>query len=54
LMVDAFEVAMLPLFDSLVLLPHLRRFLVTRNDAIKRVAEGDDWARYLPSVSSAS
>ena len=47
LMVDAFEVAMLPLFDALVLRPHLRRFLVTRNETIKRVAEGDDWARFL-------
>ncbi len=47
LMVDAFAVAMFPLFDALVLLPHLRRFLVTRNDTIKRVAEGNDWARFL-------
>jgi ligand-binding SRPBCC domain-containing protein len=47
LMVDAFEVAMFPVFDALVLLPHLRRFLVTRNATIKRVAEGDDWARFL-------
>ena len=47
LMVDAFEVAMFPLFDALVLRPHLRRFLVIRNDTIKRVAEGDDWARFL-------
>ena len=46
-MVDAFAVAMFPLFDALVLLPHLRRFLVTRNDTIKRVAEGNDWARFL-------
>ena len=47
LMLDVFEVGMFPLFDSLVLLPHLSRFLETRNDTIKRVAEGDDWARYL-------
>lgn len=44
---DTFEVGMLPLLDSLVLLPHLRRFLVTRNEAIKRIAESDDWERYL-------
>ncbi len=47
LMVDAFEVAMLPLFDRLALLPHLRRFLVRRNETIKRVAESDGWERYL-------
>ena len=27
LMVDRFEVTMLPLFDSVVLVPHFRRFL---------------------------
>ena len=47
LMIDAFEVAMFPVVDSLVLLPHLRGFLLIRNDTIKRVAEGDDWARFL-------
>lgn len=46
-MFNAFEVAMFPVFDSLVLLPHLRRSLVTRNDTIKRAAEGDDWQRYV-------
>ena len=47
LMADAFEVAMFPVLDAFVLLPHLRRFLVTRNDTIKRVAEGEDWERFL-------
>lgn len=50
-MSDTFEVGMFPLFDSLVLLPHLRRFLETRNETIKRIAEGDDWRRYLSSAS---
>ncbi len=39
----------MPLLDSLVLLPHLRRFLVARNETIKRVAEADDWDRYAVS-----
>lgn len=26
---------------------HLRKFLETRNQAIKQVAEGDDWASLL-------
>ena len=47
LMTDEFDVAMFPVFDGLVLLPHLRGFLVTRNETIKRVAEGDDWERFL-------
>ncbi len=51
-MFDAFEVGILPLLDSLVLLPHLRRFLVTRNETIKRITEGDDWERYVVRVSS--
>jgi ligand-binding SRPBCC domain-containing protein len=44
---DAFEFAMVPLLDPLVLAPHLRRFLIVRNDVLRRVAEGDDWRRYL-------
>ena len=45
---DEFEFAsaLAPL-DALVLKPHLRRFLLTRNDTIRRVAEGTDWLRYL-------
>jgi hypothetical protein len=45
---DEFEFAsaLAPL-DALVLKPHLRRFLVTRNDTIRRVAEGTDWRLYL-------
>ena len=45
---DEFEFAsaLAPL-DALVLKPHLRRFLLTRNDTIQRVAEGTDWRRYL-------
>lgn len=38
---------MFPLLDSLVFLPHLRRFLMLRNETIKRAAESDDWQRYL-------
>ena len=33
--------------DRFVLLPHLRRLLIERNAAIKSVAEGDGWRRYL-------
>jgi ligand-binding SRPBCC domain-containing protein len=47
LMHDSFEVSMLPLFDPFVLLPHLRRFLRRRNETIKRVAESNEWQRYL-------
>ena len=34
-------------FDALILKPYLRRFLLARNDTIRRVAEGTDWLRYL-------
>ena len=45
---DEFEFAsVLAPLDALVLKPHLRRFLLTRNDTIRRVAEGTDWRRYL-------
>ena len=44
---DAFEFSTLPLLDSLVLAPHLRRFLIARNQFIRRVAESDEWMRYL-------
>jgi ligand-binding SRPBCC domain-containing protein len=52
---DSFEFSTsVPLLGSLVLAPHLRRFLIARNELIRRVAEGDDWPRYLsdpaPSV----
>jgi hypothetical protein len=30
-----------------VLAPYLRRFLIARNDVIRRVAESDEWRRYL-------
>jgi len=45
---DEFEFAsaLAPL-DELVLKPHLHRLLLTRNEAIRRVAEGTDWRRYL-------
>jgi ligand-binding SRPBCC domain-containing protein len=33
--------------DRLVLVPHLRRLLVGRNELIRRAAEGDAWRRYL-------
>jgi ligand-binding SRPBCC domain-containing protein len=45
---DVFEFStMVPLLDSLVLAPHLRRFLSVRNQFIRQVAESDDWRRYL-------
>ncbi len=44
---DRFDVSMLPIFDPLLLLPHLRRFLKARNETIKRAAESDGWQRYL-------
>jgi ligand-binding SRPBCC domain-containing protein len=45
---DEFEFASaLAPFDALILKPYLRRFLLTRNDTIRRVAEGTDWLRYL-------
>jgi ligand-binding SRPBCC domain-containing protein len=49
LMRDVFEFSsgVLPL-DALVLKPHLRRFLLLRNAAIKELAEGDGWRGYVP------
>jgi ligand-binding SRPBCC domain-containing protein len=45
---DSFEFSTrLPLLDALVLAPHLRRFLIARNDFIRDVAESDDWRRFL-------
>jgi ligand-binding SRPBCC domain-containing protein len=45
---DEFEFASrLGPIDPLVLEPHLRRFLVRRNRTIRRIAEGEDWRRYL-------
>jgi ligand-binding SRPBCC domain-containing protein len=48
LMRDRFEFSsgVLPL-DALILKPHLRRFLIERNAAIKQLAEGDEWRRYV-------
>ena len=40
LMIDRFEFAVLPLLDSHVLTPHFEKFLVGRNELIKRAAEG--------------
>ncbi len=50
---DAFEfsTALRPL-DLLLLAPYLRRFLVTRNEFIRRVAEGCGWTRYLDDPST--
>ena len=45
LMRDEFDVALIPVFDRLILRPHLRRFLEKRNEAIRRAAESD--SRYL-------
>ncbi len=33
--------------SALAIRPHLERFLAERNAAIKRVAESDEWRRYL-------
>jgi ligand-binding SRPBCC domain-containing protein len=45
---DAFEFSTkVPLLDSLVLVPYLRRFLVERNKFIRSLAEADGWRRYL-------
>lgn len=45
---DEFEFASaLPPLDALIVKPYLRRFLEGRNETIKRVAESDDWRRYL-------
>jgi ligand-binding SRPBCC domain-containing protein len=47
-MTDAFEFASaFPPFDSLVLVPYLRRLLLGRNMLIRQVAETDGWRRYL-------
>ena len=34
--------------EKMVLASYLRRFLETRNARLKDLAEGDDWARFLP------
>jgi ligand-binding SRPBCC domain-containing protein len=45
---DAFEFkSRVALVDSLVIAPHIRRFLIARNEVLRRIAEGDDWRRYL-------
>jgi ligand-binding SRPBCC domain-containing protein len=46
-MLDRFEVSMMPVFDAIVLRPHLTRFLTERNDLIRRTAESEEWRRYL-------
>jgi ligand-binding SRPBCC domain-containing protein len=53
-MQDVFEFAtLLAPVDLLVLRPHLRRLLLTRNDFILTAAEGDGWLRYLDSDAAA-
>ena len=48
LVLDEFQFASgVPLADTLVLKPYLRRFLSRRNAAIRRIAEGTEWRRYL-------
>lgn len=45
---DSFDFATkVPPLDALVLAPYLCRFLIARNDVIRRVAESDEWRRYL-------
>ena len=49
-MLDVFEFeSSVWLVDSLVLARHFRRLLLRRNEAIKRLAESDDWRRVLPT-----
>ena len=52
MMIDRFQFAVLPLLDPLVLTPHFRKFLVGRNDMIKRVAEGDSSSYGVPVTVS--
>jgi hypothetical protein len=33
--------------EKLFLTRHLKKFLALRNEAIKRVAEGEDWKKYI-------
>lgn len=37
------------LVDRLYLCSYLRRFLIRRNETLKRIAESEDWKRYLPA-----
>lgn len=47
-MMDDFEfVSGFPVFDRVILLPHLRRFLAHRNTVIRDVAESGSWREYL-------
>jgi hypothetical protein len=49
---DVFEFRTIaPPLGRLLLAPHLRRFLIARNDVIRRVAQGDEWRRYLTSAA---
>jgi ligand-binding SRPBCC domain-containing protein len=53
MMRDRFEFSSgFPPLDALVLKPHLRRFLLLRNAAIKELAEGDRWRDYVPERAS--
>jgi ligand-binding SRPBCC domain-containing protein len=53
MMRDLFEFSSgFPPLDALVLKPHLRRFLLRRNAAIKELAEGDRWRGYVPERAS--
>jgi hypothetical protein len=40
------------LVERLALGPYLRRLLVERAAVIRRVAESDEWRRYLPAALS--
>ncbi|HEY6967711.1 MAG TPA: cell division protein [Candidatus Angelobacter sp.] len=37
--------------DLYVIGPHLRKFLALRNQTLKKVAESDEWRRFLPEAS---
>lgn len=36
-----------PVMDRLFLAGYLRRFLIRRNEVLKRLAESENWKRYL-------
>jgi len=38
------------LVNRIYLYSYLRRFLVCRNETLKRIAEGEDWKHYLPAA----
>jgi len=35
------------IFDQMILCGHMRRFLVRRNQMLKKLAESEDWGKYV-------